>query len=358
MPGLIETITDPQHFQRIFYDFFLKGEVYLKTASGNFKIHFLGYTNGQAALKIPIIKNMPPSCVILCRIPGETIYAQLKLIEKQEDENYLLSPVKIQIISAARNEPRRSISGKGKQLLFVTKVISDSIIERSIAFDQRKADLAKQKVSDQLQTMFAFKKIYFSNEGTSDDRMRYFYSRKADYLIPDFKSLDLKNPVQQEFNNSILSKDYYIQNRGTVTSEASAAIYYRSAIPFGYIQVNHSKKLNQSVLDVIKNLSMQLSRILISAKIFKPLDENLLVSDLSEKGVGIVFRERSYIRFFPEKSYVHFELILPDQIHIPMLTIVRNITFLDNKVIKAGCEIISIDDSAKQVYNHFLDSIK
>ncbi|MBN2436121.1 MAG: hypothetical protein JXK07_12720 [Spirochaetes bacterium] len=357
MPALIETITDPAHFQKIFYDYFLKGVVYLKTANGNFKIQFLGYTEGLIALRIPIVKNMPASCVILCRIPGETIYAQLKFVEKQEDEAYILKPVKIQMISVSRNEQRHSISGKGKQLLFVSKVISDSIIERSISFDQRKAELAKLKISDQLKSVFVSKKIYFSNEGSSDDRMRYFYSRKPDYLIPDFDSIDIKDPVQLNFKNDILNKDYYIQNRRAVMSEASVAVYYREAIPFGYIQVNHNKKLDKSVLIMLKNLSMQLSKIFANVRLFKPLDENLLVSDISSKGVGIVFRERSYIRFFPEKSYVHFELILPDQIRIPMLTVVRSITFLENKIIKAGCEIISMDKSAMQIYSHYLQSL-
>ncbi|HRX16320.1 MAG TPA: hypothetical protein P5123_08405, partial [Spirochaetota bacterium] len=114
---------------------------------------------------------------------------------------------------------------------------------------------------------------------------------------------------------------------------------------------------DKSVLIMLKNLSMQLSKIFANVKLFKPLDENLLVSDISSKGVGIVFRERSYIRFFPEKSYVHFELILPDQIRIPMLTVVRSITFLENKIIKAGCEIISMDKSAMQIYSHYLQSL-
>ena len=52
MAELIKTITDKSLFEKIFYKFFFKNNVFLKTKSGDLKIDFFGYTDGMAALKI------------------------------------------------------------------------------------------------------------------------------------------------------------------------------------------------------------------------------------------------------------------------------------------------------------------
>ncbi|MCX8125453.1 MAG: hypothetical protein N3F66_14995, partial [Spirochaetes bacterium] len=67
MAEQIRTITDKVQFPRIFSLFFYNNDVFLRTASGDLKITFMGFADGTAAFKIPYIKNMPDSCIIITR---------------------------------------------------------------------------------------------------------------------------------------------------------------------------------------------------------------------------------------------------------------------------------------------------
>lgn len=357
MPGSIETITDTNRFEDIFNKEFPQGDVFLKTKNGNFKVSYAGFSEGLLALKIPLLKSMPPQCIVFMRKPGETVYAQLQFYQKEEEELYLFHTMKMQIISAIRSEERESVTEGGKSLLFVSNVLSGTIIERTMALESRKVDLIKQTILNHLDQMFSYKKIFFINEGMSDIRMRHFYEKHAEYIIGDFNSIDKNNPAERYYLDNIYNKDYFLINRKQYISEAACAFTYKNAIPIGYLQVNHSVPMDTSALEIIRRLTSQSSKLFQQAGLFKALEENLLVSDISSKGLGIVFKERSYIRYFPEKSYVHFELKLPDQVRISMLTIVRNISFLENKIIKVGCEILEIDESSRKVYDHFLDQL-
>ena len=114
MAGTIQTITDRSAFDRIFYDNFSGGEIFLKTSNGNLKIAFLGYTSGQIAFRIPYIKSMPDTALIFARRADTTIYVELKTVEKQEAEVFIFSPIKVQIILASRSEHRASVGGAGE----------------------------------------------------------------------------------------------------------------------------------------------------------------------------------------------------------------------------------------------------
>lgn len=356
MPASIETITDVTKMRALFEGYFSNNKIFLKTKSGNFVIKYAGFAEDKIALRIPLLKNMPPVCVIMCRIPGETIYAQIQYRSKDEDELYTFHPMKMQIIGAARTEERKALSG-AKQLLFVSQTISPFIIEQTLSFESRKVDLIKSTVLNQIEQTFPFKKIYFLHEGLSDVRMKYFFDRKKEYFIPSVHKIDKKDPLQNYYHEEIYQRDYYLINRKQYISEGACAFYYQHKIPYGYIQVNHTVELQPSTFEMVKKLADITQKLFLKNNVFKPLEEKLLVSDISKNGLSVVFKERSYIRYFQEKSYVHFVLILPDQLRLPLFAVVRNISFIDNKIIKVGLELIEMDENVKVVYINFLNEM-
>ncbi len=341
----------------LFNEYFSKNKIFLKTKSGNFKIEYAGFADNKVALRIPLLKNMPPTCVILCRIPGETIYAQIQYLSKEEDELYTFHPLRIQIIGAARGEERKSPARGQKKLIFVTQVISDFIIEQTLSLESRKVDLIKSTILNQIEQTFPFKKMYFLHEGLSDVRMKYFYDRKDDYFVPSIASIDNSDPLQKYYYSEIYQKDYYLINRKQYVSEGAGAFYYQKSIPYGYLQVNHTIPLQGPAFEMVKKLGSITEKMFMKNQVFKPLGEALLVSDMSKNGISVVFNERSYIRFFQEKSYIHFILILPDQLRLPVFAVVRNISFIDNKIIKIGCEIIHMDENVQAVYINYLNEM-
>ncbi|HSV95439.1 MAG TPA: hypothetical protein VLM75_00745 [Spirochaetota bacterium] len=360
MAELIKTITDKSLFEEIFYKFFLKNNVFLKTRSGDLKIKFFGYTDGMAALKIPYLKNMYESCLIFTRNESYTIYANLKLVEKQEDDSYIFIPVKFQIISAMRREDRKivGIGGQGKSIIYVTNIISDFIIQNSLAMESKKVDHVKEIVRFDLEKQFKQVRIFFCNEGMTDIRMKYFYENKTPYLINDISK---KETVKDGafFNyylNNIYGRDYQLVNRKNLISEVSVPVLYKARIPYGYIQCNGATPLSESALLIVKRMAIVAEELFNKYKVFPVPDERLLVSDISKNGVGIVFKERRFIRYFKENSYVCFDLNLPENKRSSCLAVIRNIVIMENKIIKVGCEIRELDALSEVNYEEYLES--
>lgn len=361
MAELIKTITDKSLFEKIFYKFFFKNNVFLKTKSGDLKIEFFGYTDGMAALKIPYLKNMYESCLIFTRNESYTIYANLKLVEKQEDDSYIFIPVKFQIISAMRREDRKivDIGGQGKNIIYVTSVISDFIIQNSLAMESKKVDHVKEIVRFDLEKQFKQVRIFFCNEGMTDIRMKYFYENKTPFLVGDInkKELAKDEALFNYYINNIYGKDYQLINRKNLISEVSVPILYKARIPYGYIQCNGAAPLSESALLIVKRMAIVVEELFNKYKVFPVSDERLLVSDVSKKGVGIVFKERRFIRYFKENSYVYFDLNLPDNKRTACLAVIRNIGIMENKIIKVGCEIRELDALGEVNYEEYLDSL-
>lgn len=359
MTKQITTITDKSQFQDIFYKLFAHNDIFLKTKSGDLKIKFFGYTEGLAAFKIPYLKNIQENILIFSRTEGNIIYAQMKFAEKQEEDMYIFSPEKIQIISEDRRESRKTLQGGGKSVLYVTSLISDFIIENSIALDQKKADKVREILRFDMEKQFHHIKTFFCNEGSTDPRMKFFMEEKRPLFVQDL-SKQPPEKDQRNFNqyvNEIYSKDFYLQNRKQYISEASVPILYKAKIPYGYIQINNTAPLSESALTLVKRMAIVAEEIFHQYKIFPVSDEKLLVSDISKRGLSVVFKERKFIRYFKERSLVYFDLVFPENKKSSILAVVRNITLLENKIIKVGCEIKEVDALSEVNYDEFLESL-
>ncbi len=361
MAELIKTITDKGLFEKLFYRFFMKGEVFLKTKSGDLKTKFLGYTNGMAALSIPFIKNMYEQCLIFTRSEQYTVYVHLKLMEKQEDDSYIFMPIKFQVISAARREDRKmlELGGTGKSVIYVTNIISDFIIQNSLAMDLKKVDRVKEIIKFDAEKQFRSVKIYFANEGMTDSRMKFFYEKKEPLLMPDITRKDTAKS-EQDFNfyiNNFYSKDHHLANRKQLISEIAVPILFKGKIPYGYVQVNHTTQMGESSMTMVKRMAVLVEELFNKYKLFPVNSERLIISDVSKNGVAIVFRERRFIRYFKENSYVYFDLVLPGNKKSSCLGVVRNIGILESKIIKIGCEITEMDALSEVNYDEYLASL-
>ncbi len=358
MAEQIQTITDKSQFPKIFSLFFANNDVYLRTASGDLKIVYMGFADGIVAFKIPYVKNMPDSCVILTRKDSYLVNGVFKLKEKDVDDMYVFYPVQFQIISTPRKEERIEF-GTGKSVLFITNIISDYILQNSLALSLKKVDNVKEILRFDLEKRFPYVRIYFLNEGMADPRMKYFYSNPMPIFVANMNAQpEPKN--EKLFNmyiNEIYAKDYMLQNRKNLIAEIAVPVLYHGKIPYGYIQVNSDKPLSDGMFSVIKRLGVVADELFKKNKLFIPETDRLLIADASFGGIGIVFRERKYIRYFKEGSYVIGDILLPNGSRANVLCMVRNITLMENKVIKVGCQIKDIDALSEVHYHEYLESV-
>lgn len=364
MADRIKTIADKSVFDKIFNKFFYNNKIFLKTKNGDLQITYMGYSNGIAAFKIPFVKNITDDCLVFVRSDMNTIHCHLKFQEKQEDDMFLFFVNKFQVIGTVRTEERISLgmnepSKEGKSVIFITNFISDFIIHNSLALENKKTARVKETILYDMGQGFNFVKLYFANEGLSDPRMNYFYTKKQTIFIPDINSQEIPEKKEQAYRfylNEIYAKDFMLQKRRELISEVSVPILYKAKLPYGYVQLNNTSPMTESALSIAKRFSTLADELVIKNKIFPQSKEKLIVSNISKKGFGVVFRERQYIRYFKENSYMHLDMLLPTNKKASILAIVKNISILDNKIIQIGCVIAEMDALSEVLYEEFVDS--
>jgi len=361
MTGSIETITDRGRFDEIFNASIFVSDVYMRTSSGSLKIRFMGYNSGQIAFKVPYIKSMPDSVLAFARHNNVTIYIELKTIEKQENDIFIFMPVKVQLFHTQRQEGRAQISSDHKNLVYISSITSDFLLFDSIKREKKKVEFIRDRILSDLAKVFTEVKIFFNAEELSDPRMRYFYDYMNNPIyIPQFGAPVAKQDEAKVayYREQIYMKEQFNMKRRGFVSEISAPILFRGMIPVGYIQINNTIPFNESYVQVLRRAADLASQTISKATIFNDIcSDRLLVADMSKSGIGIVFRDRKYIRFFKEKSISCFEIILGDGKTISACAAVKNINLMENKIIKIGCAIREIHKDHLQQYDTYIASM-
>jgi hypothetical protein len=358
MASQIKTVTDKAQFSLLMNNFFARGDVYIQTSSGDMKCQFLGYSEDNAAFRLPGIKNVPETVIAFTRHGQHTIYSSLKFLERNED-TYIFMPIKFQIISTHRKENRQmlEVGGGGKNIIYVENIITDFFIFHSLEMHARKNDKIREIAEFELNKQFKHVKIVFSNEAKNDIRMKHVREKKTPIFVPDLNS-DPEPKYEEMYNyyiNYIYSKDYQITGSHKYTSEAMVPIMHRKAIPYGYIQVNSQTPMGDGQFAVISRMAIVVDQLFIKEKRFESIPGRFLVSDISRSGLGIVFKDRSQARNFRKESLMAFDMLLPTSKKVVMSAYARNIIFMDSGLIKIGCQIDTMDETSQNNYNEYLD---
>lgn len=358
MPDLIKTVTDKSQFQFLLDNFFKAAPVFIKTSSGSITLQYVGYSDGNVAFRIPLVKFIPENVVVFTRHKTNTIYLSLKSLERSED-TFVFIPVKFQIISESRKEDRKLVGIEGgKSIMYLNNLITDYIIERGLATADKKIDKIKEFAEFELKKKFDLVKIVFINESKTDNRLKHVLSTSKPIYMPNL-NVDPEPAKEEEHNfyiNHIYKADISLSSRHKYVSEITVPIMYNNVIVYGYLQVNSSQPVTDGMFAVVRRMSIALNQLMIKHQMFFPLEERFLLADISQNGLSFVFKEKKFLRYFEEGTKINFDVLLPTQKKALIGAIVRNITFLENRIIKTGCEISSMDDISKANYDEFIQS--
>ncbi len=359
MAESITTITDSGQFEGLFKKYFSNRDVYLKTKSGDLKVQFLGYGEGNVAFRIPRVKNAPETVVTLTHTGDSTVYASLKTLERNED-TFIFLPLKIQVVSEKRREERTSLEKAGsKKVLFVSNIISQSMLQGYLDSNEKKVAQVRERITEQLKTGFKIIRVVFINETRIDVRMKHFLTSWSPIFVRDLRAKP-KEAETKSFNfyvNEIYAKDYKLSSKKEFVSEVSVPFVLRNMIPYGYIQVNNTSEMTENHLTVIKRLATMINDYFLKINLFVPSEDKFIVTDVSGKGLGIVFRDRRLMKYFQKNSQVILDMALPDGHKVGMGVVVRNTVFNEGGFIKVGLEIVHIDALSEVIYDEFLQSL-
>lgn len=357
MPDQIKTVTNREQFQFLFDNFFAGHQVYIKTSSGALSLQYLGYSEGNVAFRIPHVKSFPENAIVFTRHGGHTIYLSMKNIEKSSD-TFIFIPVKFQIITESRKEDRKLVDIEGgKSVIYMNNFISDYIIQRGLATSEKKIDKVKEIAEFELKKKFDHVKIIFLNEVKSDPRLNHVLNSGKLIFIPNLN----ENPdpsLEDDYSyylENIYKSDISLSSRHRYISEVLAPVMYNFIIPYGYVQVNSAQALSEGMSQVCRRMAIVIDQLFVKNDLFHPLDTKFLVADLSRSGMGFVFKEKKYLRYFEEKSKIMYDIMLPTRKKAVIGAVIRNITFLENNIIKVGCEITAMDDNSRANYDEFIN---
>lgn len=356
MASQIKTVTDASQFDMIFSNFFTKNDVFIKTKNGDIAVHFLGYRDGEAAFRLPKVKNIPDQVIAFVRHNTNTIYCNLKYLEQSED-TFTFSPDKFQIIGAERREDRKLMDvGGGKSIIYMENVISDYYAKSALELATKQYDHIRDIVAFELEKQFNYARIMFIHEAKNDPRMRHFIASPNSIFIPD---LNTDPPPGREHDyqyylKEIYARDFQLAGSNKYTSEVSIPLRHRELITYGFLQVNHTQPIQDGQFTAIKRMAVVIDHYLVKNNVFSPVPEKFLISDLSQSGCGIVFKDRKLTRYFRKDGTISFDLLLPTKKRASMGGLIRNVVFLENSVIKVGIEILSMNDQSRANYDEFL----
>jgi len=356
MADLIKTVTDKSQFQFLLDNFFAGNPVYIKTSSGSLNLQYLGYSDGNVAFRIPLVKSLPENVVVFTRYKANNIYLSMKHIERNED-TFIFIPLKFQIISESRKEDRKLVGIEGgKSVIYMNNLITDYNIERALSTAEKKIDKIKEIAEFELKKKFDYLKIVFMNEAKGDNRLKHILNTSESIFMANL-NVDPAPGWEEKYNcyiNNIYKNDIALSSRNRYISEATVPILYKNMIPYGYLQVNGTQPISDGMFEVCRRMAIVIDQLLAKNSLFSPMEEKFLISDLSKNGLGFVFREKRHIRNFQENGKLAFDVMLPTQKKAIIGSLVKNISFLENGIIKVGCEIIRMDETSRMNYDEFV----
>lgn len=350
----IRTITERDKFDNILNQFH-SSKVFVKSKSGNIEVTYLGQREGHTALHFPM--NITPSnCSIFTRSGDDILISYLSFHEKKNEEVFLFDPYKIQIVTSPRYDRRKALSFDSKDIIFATNIISDSLIKESLDKKNILVRKIKEAIQNNKKNDFEYLKIFFSNEEVNDPRLKFFHDYRIPIVLSDYmkKEISQSERLLKLYLDNIYSKDNALQNMKNLRSEISIPITYNNKIPYGYIQANSSMPMAKSSLQSLKSTAVFAENKIKESKIFSEYTHKFLVSDISARGLGIVFKEKDYLPIYKTGNHVSLDMSLPQRKKASILADVRHVDILSNNIIKVGFYIKNMDDRSSENYNKFL----
>ncbi len=362
---LMEKITDSGKIVEIIREHFLQGNPLLKIGQINHQVTIGRVEEGEIIVQLPAPEPVSSATILFVRA-REIIYcASVSPISMDEKQSCAMRLHNVQILKASRREERKStgnLQGDSQKKLYISRAVSDFQIRDEMSLQRTRVESIRGRIMEKPGDDYKHKKVFFLQDDPADARMKHMLVTRKPFRVTFMASegavhFDGDSIETCEFyKTQIYSRDRYI-NWQKVMSEISIPVMYRAVFPIGYVQINSDRVLADEDLSEIRKMGMPVAELVSSAKIIQEKDARLLVTDLSRSGMGIVFTHREYISIFKEKSQVVFTLNMPEECKATVLGIVRNITFINNRIYRIGCEILEIDALGEVSYEQFIEKL-
>lgn len=362
---IIKKITDRKLFQSIFLKLFLGKNVLLKTDSETIPVQFMNYEAGIATLKIPSGHDLSGRNIVFIERSKDIVFSHMQLKESKGADNYEFDIIDIQLMEYVKNEESSKISNEVRAepripQIYLSNLISDFSLSECLKNSVRRVEYLRQEILKKLNLMYPFASVTFIHDKKPNPRMDFFQIERRPYFFPELKSIETNpdNKDHAHYMTNIYPRDLSITDNN-LNSEICVPLLYKLMLPFGYIQVNSQKPLTEKDYSAIRKLGMSTSVLFTNDPvIIKSADDIISISDISQNGLGIIFKDKPLIKHFKDNSTILFNVFFPDNKKATLLAIVRHISLVENKIYRVGTEIMNIDPIGEVHYTDYIENKK
>jgi hypothetical protein len=360
---IIKKITDRKLFQSIFLKLFLGKNVFLKTDSETIPVQFLNYEAGIATLKIPSGHALSGRNVVFIERAKDVVFSHMQLKESKGADKYEFDIIDIQLMEYVKNDEAPKTVNEVRSepripQIYLSNIISDFSLSECLKNSVRRVEYLRQEILKKLNLIYPFASVSFIHDKKPNPRMDFFQNERHPYFLPELKSIEIKNGDKDHayYMANIYSKDLTLSDN-KLNSEICVPLLYKLMLPFGYIQVNSQKPLTEKDYSAIRKLGMSTSVLFTNDPvIIKSADDVISISDISQSGLGIIFKDRPLIKHFKDNSTILFNCCFPDNKKATVLAMVRHISLVENKIYRVGTEILNIDPIGEVYYTDYIES--
>lgn len=358
---IIKKITDRSLFNSVFNKLFLGRDVLLKTDQETIPVHFESYDGGMAVLRIPDNHDVTDGCIVFIERQKDIVFSHLNLKSDMKNSRYMFDVVDIQILEKIKKEesPANEVRSSPRSgHAYISNIISDFSLIDCLKGSTRRVEYLRSEILKKLNNLYPFSKVFFIHDKRPDYRMEFFQNNRRPYFFPELvkSAAQTGNSDLMHFMTNIQPKDFYLTDN-KLTSEICVPILYKLMLPFGYIQINSTGALGDSDYSAIRKLGMTASVLFSNdTSIIKSADDIISISDISETGMGIIFKDKPLIKHFKDDSTILFNVVFSDTRKASILAKVRHITLIENKIYRVGVEVMNIDPIGEVYYSEYVES--
>lgn len=350
----VKKITD----RNIIYDFlkklFTRRPVFLKTGSLNIETTSFVFNEDGVIFTInePVAED---NVNLYIRNGNELLIARAMIVSRSGPE-HKCTVSEMLLMNIPRKEERvnAAVSNEGGNV-YISNIISDFTLKENFEDNKRKILALKDDLEEKLGKKYDRVKVFAVSEQKNDLRMNYFLKERKPYFIKDVTQRCDDDPQYKFYVNTIYAEEHEANRK--MISEIAVPFLYRYMMPFGYLRVNGHKALTDDDYSSIKKTGMSISTFFTNDKsIIKSSSDRIYITDLSMTGLGVIFKERIFIKHFREESLVIFTVFLPENKTSTVMCEVKNINILKNGIYRIGCSILNFDPIGEVNYTEYLES--
>jgi len=362
MPDEIRRITDKSVIREILQNYFIDHNVFIRTSELNIQVDSFTYSDGKMNVSVSAENPDLGKAVLYVRNNKEVLFSHADLVSQDDNGRYVFDPVDVQIMQIPRKEERKKTDREeteNREPVYISNIVSDFLLKEDLNYSKKKVEFLKVEILKKIQPSYPDTDIFLFNEKGTSARMEYFARERSPYFIPDKGNRVALE--KDDFGNYYLTRIAVSDSADSNikrTSEIGVPLLYRFMLPFGYILVNRDTELNEDDYQAVKKMGMTLSTLFTNDKqMIKSGEEKIVLTDMSASGIGVLFKERTFIRYFKDGSTLVCTIFLPGKKTTNIYCVVRNITILKNAIYRIGCEIISMDSIGEVNYSEYIETL-